>query len=76
MLYPRKESTLGVNSQKDGLVRYYGDFYLTILNRGSNQHSEEIFTTILNLLAEDMPLKGLSHEIDLKNFDQNLQNLA
>ncbi len=21
-------------------------------------------------------LKGLSHEIDLKNFDQNLQNLA
>ncbi len=22
------------------------------------------------------PLKGLSHEIDLKNFDKNLQNLA
>jgi hypothetical protein len=22
------------------------------------------------------PLKGLSHEIDFKNFDKNLQNLA
>jgi hypothetical protein len=24
----------------------------------------------------DAPLKGLSHEIDFKNFDKNLQNLA
>jgi len=24
----------------------------------------------------DLPLKGLSHEIDFKNLDKNLQNLA
>ncbi len=26
--------------------------------------------------ASFAPLKGLSHEIDFKNFDKNLQNLA
>ncbi len=26
--------------------------------------------------SQEKKLKGLSHEIDLKNFDQNLQNLA
>ncbi len=26
--------------------------------------------------AKNKCLKGLSHEIDLKNFDENLQNLA
>jgi hypothetical protein len=32
---------------------------------------EQIRTTLLS-----ETLKGLSHEIDLKNFDKNLQNLA
>jgi hypothetical protein len=27
-------------------------------------------------LVKFIPLKGLSHEIDFKNFDQNLKNLA
>jgi hypothetical protein len=28
------------------------------------------------IYRNNVPLKGLSHEIDFKNFDKNLQNLA
>jgi hypothetical protein len=35
-----------------------------------------IFVKYLILSYDFIPLKGLSHEKDFKNFDKNLQNLA
>ncbi len=48
------------------------------ISRGSYLYLELFqFCSYFLIPSRDLfPLKGLSHEIDFKNFDKNLQNLA
>ncbi len=41
------------------------------LSLSASQNSD-----VCDRTGEKLSLKGLSHEIDFKNFDKNLQNLA
>ncbi len=41
-----------------------------------NRCSSKKYTTTQYIDNAPLYLKGLSHEIDFKNFDKNLQNLA
>ncbi len=39
-------------------------------------HMNELVWSLSADFGDNGPLKGLSHEIDFKNFDQNLKNLT
>jgi hypothetical protein len=48
----------------------------SIIKQNSKKNLDSYYFVTLFFLSLKNDLKGLSHEIDFKNFDKNLQNLA